>query len=110
MSETLFEDGSAVSQAFFGMPEFLGHLGDIPAADILEFSAFEQIADALLWVEFRGIAGQAFQLEPFGGLALQKVLDHLRAMDRGAIPDDEQVARNLSQQEARGARTTSWAS
>jgi len=92
MSKTLFEDSSTVPQAFFGMPQFLGHVGDIPAADILQFSTFEQIPDALLWIQFRGIARQAFQMEPFGGLALQKVLDHLRTMDRRPIPDDEQVA------------------
>ena len=82
MSKTLFEDSSAVSQAFFGMSELHGHVRHISTTDILQFSTCEQIPDALLWVEFRSIARQALQMEPFGGLALQKVLDHLRAMDR----------------------------
>ena len=110
MSKTLFEDSSPMPQAFFGSSELIGHLRHIPAADILKFSAFEHIPNALLWVEFRGIARPPFQMETFGGLALQKVLDGLRTVDRRAVPDDEQVARNLAQQETRGARTTSRAS
>ena len=92
MSETVLENLWSVSQALFGSSKLVGHLGDIAAAEILEFPSLEQIPDALLWIQFRGIARQAFQMEPFGGLALQKVLDHLRTMDRRPIPDDEQVA------------------
>lgn len=103
MSKTLLEDRSAVSQAFFGMPQFLGHMGDIPATDILQFSTFKQIPDALLWIKFRSIAGQAFQMEPFGSFVFQKVFDHLCTMDRCPIPDDEQVAWNLAQQETQEA-------
>ena len=57
MSETVLENLSSMSQALFGSSKLLGHLGDITAAEILEFPSLEQIPDALLWIEIGRIAG-----------------------------------------------------
>ena len=39
-------------------------------------------------------------MESLGGPTGQEVLDRLATMDRGAIPDDEELASDLAQQEA----------
>ena len=45
MNETLSPHGTPMSQTFIGPSKLLGHLGHIPAAEILEFATFEQIPD-----------------------------------------------------------------
>src|SRR5436309_13969084 len=100
MSEALLENGPSMSQAFFGAPQFVGHLWDVAAAQVLEFAAFEQVPDPFLRVQLGRIGWQAFQMQTFGRASFEKVLDGLCAMDRRAIPDDEQVASNLAQQQA----------
>ena len=47
MSETVLENLWSVSQALFGSSKLVGHLGDIAAAEILEFPSLEQIPNAL---------------------------------------------------------------
>ena len=94
MSETLSQHGTPMSQTFFGPSKLLGHLGHISAAEILEFATFEQIPDSFLRIEFGRIARQALQMEPFGRPALQKGFDHVRPMDRRAIPNHQQLARD----------------
>ncbi len=56
MSETLPENRAPMSQTFFGQSQFGSDVGQITATDILEFAAFEQIPDSLLWVQFRRVA------------------------------------------------------
>ena len=103
MSEALLQNGLSMSQAFFGMPKLISHVGHVPTAEILELTSLEQIPDPLLGIEFGGIARQAFQMQPFGGPALQKVFDLLGAMDGGPIPDHEQLPGDLAQQETQEA-------
>jgi len=55
-----------MSQAFFGVPKLISHVGDIAAAEILEFTSLEQIPHALLGIEFGCIPRQTFQVEPLG--------------------------------------------
>ncbi len=103
MSEALLQNAPSMSQTFFGAPQFVGHLGDILTTQVLQFAAFEQVPDAFLRVQFRRIAWQAFQMETFGCASFEKVLDDLCAMDRRAIPDHQQLARDLTQQQAQQA-------
>jgi hypothetical protein len=49
-----------MSQAFFGVPKLISHVGDIAAAEILEFTSLEQIPHALLGIEFGCIPRQTF--------------------------------------------------
>ena len=103
MSETLLQDIPSMAETFFSSSKLIGNLGHICAADILQFAAFEQIPDPLLRIEFGRIAWEAFQMEPFGRTSREKVLDRLRPVDRCAIPDHQELAGNLAQQEAQEA-------
>ena len=89
-----------MSQAFFGVPKLISRVGDIAAAEILEFTSLEQILHALLGIEFGCIPRQTFQVEPLGRPPLQKGLDLLGARNRRIIPNHQQLARNLAQQKA----------
>jgi len=42
MSKTLLENGLPMSQAFFGMPKLISHVGDISTAEILEFTSLSR--------------------------------------------------------------------
>jgi hypothetical protein len=42
-------------EPFLGSSKFQGYLWHIPTADILELAPFEQIPDALVWIQFGGI-------------------------------------------------------
>ena len=103
MSEAMLENGPSMSQAFFGSPQFVSHLRGILTAQVLEFAAFEQVPDSFLRVQLGRIARPPFQMETFGRASFEKVLDGLCAMDGCAIPDDQQLARNLAQQQAQKA-------
>src|SRR5436190_11834922 len=99
MSETLLENCASMSQELFGSSQFVSHLGDVAAAQVLEFAAFEQVPDPFLRVEFARITWQAFQMETFGRPSFEEIFDDLCTMDRGAIPDHQQLARELAQQQ-----------
>jgi hypothetical protein len=81
MSETMLKDGLPMAQALFGMHKLPAQVSKILAAEILEFAAFEQIPYTFLWVEFRCIARQALQMDPFAHRTGKKLLDHIRTMD-----------------------------
>ena len=53
---------------------------------------FQIVPDPLIWIQVRCIPWEAFQPEPCGGASGQKVFDGLTAMNRGAVPDNEQLA------------------
>jgi hypothetical protein len=89
----------AMAQPLFGSLYLQGQIGQITTTPILEFAPLEQIPDALLWSEFRRIAGQAFEMDPSGGSSRQEGFDHLAAMNRRAIPDDQQLAGQFAQEE-----------
>lgn len=48
-------------------------------------------------IEFRGVGGQAFEPEA-SAAAGEGLLDRFAAVDRGAIPDDQQLARDMTEQ------------
>src|SRR6478735_4782457 len=49
-------------------------------------------------VEVWRVAGKLLQADALGAALSQEVLDRLAAMDRGAIPDDQQLAGDVAQQ------------
>src|SRR5258708_407963 len=91
MSETLLQHGLSMSQTSFCPSKLISHVWEIPTAEILEFPSLEQIPDPLLGIEFGCIAGQAFQIQPFGCPSLQKGFNFLGSMDRRPIPDHQQL-------------------
>src|SRR5713101_3326400 len=75
----------------------------IGTADIAQLHSLEIIPDALIWVQIRGVARQLFQLQTFGRPSLEKVFDLVPAMDRRAIPNQQDLARDLAQEDTQEA-------
>jgi hypothetical protein len=103
MSDTLDQGCFTMPEPFFGSHQFGCKLIEVGSTKVLEFASFQEIPHAFLWIEFRRIAWETFQMDAFGSPLSQKVLDCLAAMDRGPIPNDKQVARDLPQQQLQKA-------
>lgn len=99
MGDTLAQDCFAMSEPFFGPYQFRLKLLEISSTKIFEFATFEQIPHAFLRIKFRGIPRQAFQVDAFGSAIGQKIFDGLRAMNARPIPDDQELASYLAQQQ-----------
>ena len=72
-----------------------------------QFDALEIVPDALIRIEIRRVAGQLLQMQALGARLAQEVLDGLAVMDRRAIPDDQELPRDLAQQHAQEAHAAS---
>jgi hypothetical protein len=70
------------------------------AAQIFQLPLFEQVPDALLWIQLESIAGNPLQMEPPGCTSREKRLDLFRSMDREPVPNDQELAADLSQEQA----------
>ncbi len=67
-------------------------------AQILQLNPLQLAPDPFIRVQVGSIARQAFQLDPLGPASSQKVLNGLPPMDWRAIPDDQQLPRNMPEQ------------
>ncbi len=99
MGDTLAKNGFAMPEPFLGAHEFCCKMLQITSTKVFEFASFEQIPDPFVRIEFGRIARQAFQMETFSSTLRKEILDDLAAMDRGPIPNDEQLPSDLAQQE-----------
>ena len=100
LSNTRLNDCALVAQTFLRSAERHGQLGHITAAQIAQLDALEVVPDALVRVQVGGIARQRLQVQPLGTTLAQEVLDRLPAMDRRAIPDDQQLATAFAKEQA----------
>src|SRR5215218_8065790 len=89
-------DISFVSQALFGLAQLYPQLREALAAEVLQLNTLEVLPDPLVRVEIRSVAGQLFELHPRSCPARQKVLDCPSPMYRRAVPNHQQLARNLA--------------
>ncbi len=103
-----------MAEAFFGPHERITHLREIVAAEVFQLTTFEQVPNTLLRVQVRSVAGKPLQMKSLGCTSCQKLLDGLRTVDRGPIPNHQQLARDLAPQQASkrdhlfGARGLLW--
>src|SRR3989442_13720 len=91
LTGTAFHDLLFVGQTFFGLDEFARQLIEIGTTDITQLHSLEIVPDPLIRVEIGGIAGQLFQMQPFGRSSLEKGLDLVRPVNRRAIPDEDDL-------------------
>jgi hypothetical protein len=70
---------------------------EILTTKIGKFAMFEVMPDALIGVEVRGIGGQSFEMDTLGSAIRQKLFNGLAAMNRCAIPNDQELAFDLGQ-------------
>jgi len=73
-------------------------LGEITTADIPQLDVFEVVPNALVGVQIRRIAGQLLQMDAFCPALPQELLDHLAAVNGRAIPEDQELAREMPEQ------------
>ena len=71
---------------------------EVGEANITEFDILQVVPQAIDWIEVGCVAGQAFQLEPRGGTLSQEGPHSLAPVRRQAIPEDQELARNLAEQ------------
>ena len=101
-----------MAQPLDGQAQFKPELRQVVAADVPQLDVLEIVPDAFIGIEFRGVAGELLQLQPSRGAPSQEVFDDLRPMDRRAIPDDKQRAREVAEQvleKADHIRAAKWA-
>lgn len=99
MGDTLTKNRFAVPEPFLGTHQFCAELLEIGSTKILEFTPLEQVPHPFLWVQLGSIARQSLQMDAFGTPLRQKILDRLTAVDGSPIPDNQQVARDLAQEQ-----------
>jgi len=87
-----------VTEAGGGESEVASKVSEVLAADIAQFDVREVVPDALIRVEVRGVAGELLQADAAGTALGQEGLDRLAAMDRSAIPDDQELAGDVTQE------------
>src|SRR5437763_3285083 len=78
-------------------PYFWAKNGAIVAHQILQFDMLEILPDPLVRIEIGRIAGQSLQMDAMGTTCGEKVFNRLPTMNRGSIPHNQQLARNVSQ-------------
>jgi hypothetical protein len=103
VGETLEKDWFTMSEPFFGTSQLPFNVLHVKTTNILEFDSLEQIPDALLRIEFWRVARQAFEMDTFGSAFGQKVFDRLRAMNGRSVPDHQQEACDLTQEQLQKA-------
>jgi hypothetical protein len=92
------DDGELMADAGHGQAQLVAELGQRVTADVAQFTPLEILPEPLVRVQLGRVGGQGLQMQALGRALREEVLDHLRAVDRGAVPDDEQLARNMAQQ------------
>ena len=58
-----------------GEAQVLSELGEVLAAEVSEFDVFEVVPDALVRIQFWGVAGEPLQADALGSTLGQEVLD-----------------------------------
>jgi len=97
LSDACLDHGALVAQPLLRAAQRQSQRSQVLAAEIGEFDALEMVPDALVRMKLGRIARQMLQMKTLGGSLAQEVLDGLPAMDRRAIPDDQQLAAYLAQ-------------
>jgi hypothetical protein len=92
------DDVPLVAEAGGSEPELASQMREILAADVAQLDVLEVGPDALVGVQVRRVAGESLQLEAPGCPLGQEVLDRLATMDRGAVPQDQELAGKVPQQ------------
>lgn len=86
------------TDAFDGILELSPEMTQIETAKVTQLNSFKPLPHTLVRVQFRGIGGQALQMESLGRSVGQELFDDTAAVNRGAIPDDKYAAGHLSQE------------
>ena len=97
MANTSANDLRFVAQSCDRLAQFMPEFIEIVTTDILEFDLLEILPDAFNRVEIGRIAWQSHNLD-VGGRTLSQEPFHLAIMDRGTIPNNQQLGSDLAAQ------------
>ncbi len=100
MKKTRLKKLLSMAEAFFGPHQGQAQVREALTAQVFQLPAFEQVPDAFLWIQFGSITRKTLQMESLGGASSQKFLDLFRAVDRGPVPNDQELAADLAQEQA----------
>jgi hypothetical protein len=78
--------------------QFEPQFRQIVAAHVAQLPMLEIVPHPFIRVEFWGVAGELLEVQPARATLGQEVAHRLGAVDRGTIPDDEQLAWDLAEQ------------
>jgi hypothetical protein len=97
------QDEAFVPQTAHSQAQHAAQVQEMETTDILEFHVLQIVPDALGRVQLRCIAGQLLPVQARRAPLSQEGLDRPIAMDRGAIPEHQQLAGDVPQQVAQEA-------
>jgi hypothetical protein len=98
LSQAALDNVPFVAKASGSEAKLASQVWEGVAADVAQFDVLEVGPDALVRVQIGSIAGQLLQAEAAGRAVGQKVLDGLAAMDRGAIPEHQELTGEMAEQ------------
>jgi hypothetical protein len=99
MADTGADEVRFVAEVTYGATEFLTEVVRIRTTHVGEFGVLEEVPNALVQgAQVRCIPRQGLQVQALGRPTGEEVLDRLATMNGRPIPQDEQCARDLSQQ------------
>src|SRR5260221_428242 len=100
LGDASLEHVTLVTQPLFGAPQREVELREVLATDVAQLATFQVVPDPFDGVEIRRVAWKLLQIDPLGGSLGQEVFDRLAAVNGGPIPDDEEFAAHLAQEQA----------
>lgn len=92
------DDTTFVPQSSNSQAHSATEMSEVGAAHISQLHSLQIVPDTFIGVKIRGIARQLFQANPPGTTVGQELLDGLATVDGRAIPDHQQLARDVTQQ------------
>ena len=96
--EAAADDGALVAEPSGGQPQDVAQVTQRGATPIPQLDPFQVVPDALIGIQIWRIARQDLELEARGPAGRQEVLHGLAVVDRGTIPDHQELARDMTQQ------------
>lgn len=78
--------------------ELVAEFAERVTADIGQFPVLQMLPEPLVGIELRRVGGQGLQAQALRRPLGQEVLDDLSAVDGRAVPDHQQLTRQVAQQ------------
>src|SRR5215469_2955841 len=100
---TSAEDITLVAHTLAGMDQVPPQLLQIAAAHVGQLHTLQIVPYTFVGIEIRCVARQLLHVESPGRSSSQKVLHGLSAMDRRAVPDEEDPAAEFAQEDTQKA-------
>ena len=98
LADECLDSGRFVAQASDGFAQFILEFLQVMTAQVLHLNVLEIVPYPFIGVEFRGITRQLRQIQLFRATLAQKVLDRAAAVSGQAIPDDQQLATDVTRE------------